>query len=95
MDYALFIIDFLDGNGRGIHTKTIAALDYMDAGDFGWELMPEGGEDFQLTELAPDELAPTALVYPSPTVEQAMIDAAAARGFDLAAHAVPDEQDAA
>lgn len=50
MDYAIFLIDYLDGKGRGVHSKTIMARDDMDACDYGWDNMPEGATDFQVEE---------------------------------------------
>lgn len=60
MEYGLFAIEFKDSSHRRVDRVTVAAWDYLDACDFGWSHMPEGADDFQVTELP---------FPPDPTVE--------------------------
>lgn len=46
-----FHIEFYGPNGFTIWTATVHAMDHMDACDQGWANLPQGADDFQVTEL--------------------------------------------
>ncbi len=49
-------IDFYGPNGSIVRIATVRATDDLDACDRGWDSLPEGADDFQVTAL--DDGAP-------------------------------------
>lgn len=56
MDLTPFRIDYTDQNEIVVHSETVRVSDDFDACDHGWEHMPEGAVDFQVTLLGGETL---------------------------------------
>lgn len=48
-------IEFYDPNGSLVSVSTVYAIDYVDACDQGWDNLPDGADDFQITSPPPDK----------------------------------------
>lgn len=44
-------IEFHGTNGSVVRITTVSAMDHLDACDQGWDTIPEGANDFQVTAL--------------------------------------------